>query len=196
VSCQKCDAKATNTAWSSNTGKACTDNFSCTANELCNSNFQCVGSPADVHEPNGTSGTAKYLGNTKDTTKFPKGAIQGYLFGTDKTDWYKYTVEDKVGGNVEPKVVLSQIPNGSNYDLCAYFTCDSTTKGVTCETGSSATYGGLKGCCSTKSSNSKETVKLNVNCSGWDDGGTVHVRVTRISGGNTCDKYWMDWGDD
>ena len=44
--------------------------------------------------------------------------------------------------------------------------------------------------------NSPSSAKLDLNCEGASDDGTVYVSVTHKGGPWTCDNYSLMWGDD
>ena len=148
----------------------------------------------DGYENNNSKNTAYVLGSVKDNESWPKGSFTATLYGPSDEDWYTFYDDDVWNGAIYPRVDLQNIPPGSNYKLCAYYSCDSAS--VSCETGTSSTYAGMPGCCSNNAGNASESVRLNPNCSGLDDSGDVYVRVTRVSGAWTCSSHTLKWGDD
>ena len=148
----------------------------------------------DNYENNNTKGTATNLGSVKDNETWPKASFDATLYGPSDVDWFTFYDDDIWLGAINPRIDLVSIPVGSNYKLCAYYSCSGVS--VSCKSGSSSSYGGLPGCCSDAAGNSSESVKLSPNCSGLDDSGDVYVRVTRVSGPWTCDDYTLKWGDD
>jgi len=158
-------------------------NGSCTADYI-----------VDNYENNNSKNTAYSLGSVKDKESWPKASFDATLYGPSDVDWYTYYDDDVWNGKIYPRVDLESIPVGSNYKLCAYYSCDGVS--VSCESGTSSSYGGLPGCCSDAAGNGSEKVRLNPNCSGADDSGDVYVRVTRVSGPWSCNDYTLKWGDD
>lgn len=190
--CKVCNSA--NKGWSNNDGASCSDGDSCTSGDTCSAGTCVANAIVDDYETNDTKNTATNIGSVDDNEDYPKGSFSATLYGTGDEDWYKFYDDDKWNGSIYPRADLKNIPVGSNYKLCAYFSCSGVS--VSCKTGSSSTYGGMPGCCSNKSGNASEMVRLDNNCSGSDDSGWVYVRVTRVSGPWTCNSYSLEWGDD
>jgi hypothetical protein len=86
--------------------------------------------------------------------------------------------------------------SGVNYDLCAYSKCaDGTKVTVICLAGTQVTGpNGMAGCCSGNTGSAGETVRLDPYCGTSNDGGTVYVKVSSVSG-SSCGDYTLMWGD-
>jgi hypothetical protein len=191
--CEVC-SNAKKWGWSDNDGAWCSDANACTENDTC-SGGQCVSNyKVDNYEGNNTKGQAYNLGSVNDNEDYPKGSFSATLYGPGDQDWYRFYDNDKWNGQIYPRVDLKSIPVGSNYKLCAYFSCSGVS--VSCKSGTYSTYNGLPGCCSNNGGNASEKVRLDNNCNGADDSGDVYVVVTRTSGSWTCDSYTLEWGDD
>jgi hypothetical protein len=111
-------------------------------------------------------------------------------------DWFSFHDEDTRLGFLYPQVELLGIPAGQNYDLCAYYDCDTETLGLSCPRGAPHTaMDGLQGCCSRAEMDGDELVRLSPSCRTTDESGTVYVRVYRVSGDPICADYTVRWGD-
>lgn len=178
-------------------GGTCDDGNPCTSGDICGPDGTCAGTPiVDSREPNDTRATARNLGSISDRDSWPYASFTANLYPDGDEDWYRYYVSDDVFGLIYPRVDLTNIPAGSDYDICAYFQCPSGSTSASCESGTSSTVDGLPGCCSRAAGSSNESVRLNPDCSGSDDSGTVYVRVWRHSGAPVCANYTLRWGDD
>jgi len=178
-------------------GGSCDDGDACTTGDTCRPDGTCAGTPmTDSREPNDTRAAARNLGSISDRDSYPYATFTANLYPDGDEDWYRYYISDDVFGLIYPRVGLSNIPAGSDYDLCAYFQCPSGSTSASCETGTYSTFEGLPGCCSRAAGAASESVRLNPDCSGSDDSGTVYVRVWRYSGTPTCASYTLAWGDD
>jgi len=192
-----CDPATGQCTLSVKTGSSCTDHDFCTTSDKCNASGDCVGhASSDVYEENDSSVTAHYLGTVNDNEAYPHRTFQAYLYGVGDVDWYRFHDNDTPWGAFHPRVDLSSVPSGHDYNLCAYFVCDSGDEDISCVHGSFATHGTLKGCCSTSLGNWGEIVELDVNCTGTtDESGDVYVQVYQASGAWVCIPYTLSWGD-
>ncbi|MBX3246601.1 MAG: hypothetical protein KF901_05405 [Myxococcales bacterium] len=197
ATCQVCDT-AEPTRWTERTG-ACDDGDACTEGDTCTGGH-CVGTPrVDDYEPNDTRSAARSIGSVNDNESFPKGTIIGTLFPAADVDWYRYRDNDTALGAIFPRAELVDIPEGSNYDLCAYAICTTgATPTVACRTGAPSTLEGLPGCCSRSAGNASETVRLDPSCPGTsNDSVDVFVLVEKAVGPTSCElSYRLRWGDD
>ena len=176
---------------------SCDDGDACTSGDTCGADGTCAGTPmTDSREPNDSRAAARNLGSISDGDSYPYATFTANLYPAGDEDWYRYFVSDDLFALIYPRVGLSNVPAGSDYDLCAYFQCPSGSTTASCETGTSSTFEGLPGCCSRAAGSASESVRLNPDCSGSDDSGTVFVRVWRHSGTPTCASYTLAWGDD
>lgn len=195
--CSVCDAGSDPTSWSVDVGAGCTDGDACTAADTCGGDGSCAGSPMlDGFEANDTRGAAHSLGGVSDGDSFPAGTFTASLFPDGDEDWYVFNDSDDFGGLIFPKVELSGVPAGANFDLCAYVACESSFVSLTCTQGTEDTLGGLTGCCGRLSGTAAEAVRINHDCSGTDDSADIFVRVFQVAGPATCADYTVRWGDD
>jgi len=180
----------------SSAGTSCDDGDSCTSSDVCGGGG-CAGTPrTDSAEPNNTRASATTLSSVSDGDSYPAGTTSNSLYPLGDEDWYRYHDSDDLFSSIYPRAGLTGLPAGTEYDLCAYFDCDSSGTTVTCTSGTSSTFEGLPGCCSSASGTSDENVRLNPNCSGTDDSGTVYVRVFRFAAAASCENYTLLYGDD
>ncbi len=180
---------------------ACDDGDACTVRDTC-VDGACVGSPIaeDIYEPNNSNEETYNLGEVDDNESFPKGVINGTLFPEGDEDWFVYTDNDASRfAFIYPRVELRDIPEGSDYDVCAYIVCpgDEPPDDISCRSGSVESFMWTQGCCSRNTGSANEDVYINHSCPGRDDTADVYVRVTRVSGGASCEgEYRLRWGDD
>ena len=178
---------------------ACNDNDACTSGDVC-SNGQCAGTPnKDNYEPN-NSYIGKPITNITDCANPGAQSLTATLYPSGDVDWFTFQDKDTTGCDVEPKVTLT-VPSGVDYDLCVYFECQNgETVDLSCTEGSlvSGPSAKSKGCCSTKTGSSAESVRLSPSCS-WlgtgNESGDIDVKVFKKSGSPTCSSYTMAWGD-
>ena len=124
---------------------------------------------------------------------WPAGQVGASLFGPGDEDWFQYSASVTIWGSIAPRADLTVVPGASSYELCLYMVCtDGEPAEIkSCHAGEEADGpGGLKGCCAT------DSVKLEIDCSGSSDDGTVFVHIKHLSGPWTCDPYAFQWGDD
>jgi len=181
----------------------CDDGNNCTTNDICGGGFCAGTSIVDEHETNDSRETATNTGSINDDDEYPAGTLSATLYGTGDVDWYKFHVTDTDLGDLQPRVELKNIPPSTNYNLCAYFECDDPgpDPSRTCNNGTSSTYDGLSGCCSSNSGTSYENVSFNVACDNGaipafdDNSGWIYVRVFNASSTWSCGNYSLPWGD-
>lgn len=195
--CFACDPGADATRWSVDVGGGCADGDTCTTADVCAADGTCAGTPTvDGMEANDSRSVAHSLGNISDGDSYPAGTFSASLFPDGDEDWYVFNDSDDFGGLIFPKVELSGVPAGANYDLCAYVSCESSFNSLTCTDGTESTRDGLTGCCSSLSGSASETVRINHDCSGTDDSADIFVRVFQVAGPASCSSYTVRWGDD
>lgn len=196
--CEVCDVTASESDWSMSTA-SCDDEDMCTTNDRCVAGA-CQGeAPTDAYEDNDSSADAAELEATTDSTDYPQGSLEAQLFPEDDVDFYTFVDSDTFRGLIYPKVELQGIPEGSDYDLCAFIACANGDEGAeaTCESGSAARFEGMSGCCSDSAGDSDEEVRIGPDCSGGDDSVDVLVRVRRVAGAPVCAApYTLIYGDD
>ncbi|HPB96536.1 MAG: hypothetical protein BWY17_02853 [Deltaproteobacteria bacterium ADurb.Bin207] len=196
-SCQSCKPSSSQTAWTVLTG-SCDDGDVCTVQDTCVEGV-CVGQvQQDSHEPNDDLNSCTSFNAVSDCDSYPKGSLEATLYGAGDEDWFTYTVSDNAFCLIYPRVSLT-VPTGSNFDLCAYYTCkNGGTLSLKCTHGTLSTGYGMSGCCSNNPGDAAENVRLTPTCSGggFDDSGTVYVRVFNAEPTFTCAPYTLQYGDD
>ncbi|MFK8001980.1 MAG: hypothetical protein AB8H86_20460 [Polyangiales bacterium] len=200
--CQVCQPSQASMEWTTLTAE-CDDQNSCTSGDTCETG-ECIGVPIlDDFEDNPTRGEAARLGAVADDETFPSGDdVVGTLFPEGDEDWYVYRDTDENLGRIFPRVDLTGIPEGTDYELCAFVSCtENETLGSDCPIGTEAMMDGLPGCCSNASGNLDESVRLDHDCDGGlvtsDDTVEVYVRVRQVEGDPVCDGgYTLLYGDD
>ena len=200
--CQVCSPSQAPMTWTTLTAE-CDDQNACTSGDTCETG-ECIGTPIlDAYEDNATRAAAARLEGVGDDENFPSdNVVEGTLFPAGDEDWYVYRDTDENLGLIYPRVDLMGIPEGTNYELCAFVNCtESETLGSECVVGTEATMDGLPGCCSNAASNLDESVTLDHDCRGGvlgsDDTVEVFVRVRQVEGQPVCrNGYTMLYGDD
>lgn len=181
----------------------CDDGNSCTSSDVCGGG-SCMGTPiVDAYETNNSRGSATNIGSIDDDDTYPAGTLTATLYGPGDEDWYKFHVTDTHVKTIVPTVELENIPAESGYNLCAYIGCDDPgpDPSVTCNEGTTSSWDGLPGCCSSNSGSSNEHVSFNVDCDNApflqpdDNDGWIYVRVYKASGVWSCGNYSLPWGD-
>lgn len=197
-SCQRCASSMSMSSWTVTAGAGCDDGDSCTSGDMCMADGTCAGSGGgDMYEANDTRTGGRMLGSISDGDSFPAGTLMPTLYPGGDEDWFIFHDSDDFGSSIFPRVDLSGIPAGQDYDLCAYYDCDGDPLlGMGCPSGTASSRDGLSGCCSAASGNANESVRLDPDCDPTDDSGTVYVRVFRFSGTPVCGAYTLRWGDD
>ena len=203
--CLVCDPATAQDQWTARNGMACNDDDPCTSDDTCTGGT-CSGSPTpDQFEPNNTFDSFTHLGTTDDSSDWPEDAFDASLYPLTDVDWFRFNEIDGSSTNQpSPKVSLSNIPAGVNYDLCAYYQCLDPGDGedVDCILGNTTTYNGHPGCCSQQPGTASEVIQFRPHCDNAgalfpdDDTGNVLIRISRVSGIQTCALYHIEWGDD
>ncbi|MFT5353529.1 MAG: hypothetical protein ACI9KE_000727 [Polyangiales bacterium] len=196
--CQVCVPGDAPMTWTTLTAE-CDDQDECTSGDTCETG-ECIGVPVlDAYEDNSTRGTAARLDGVDDDETFPSGSdVEGTLFPEGDEDWYVYLDTDRTLGLIFPRVDLEGIPEGTNYELCAFVSCtEAGTDGADCAVGTPTTFEGIPGCCSNAAGNLDESVRVDHECSGGDDTVDVFVRVRQVEGPPVCrGGYNLIYGDD
>jgi len=108
-------------------------------------------------------------------------------------DWYAYAVTDgSDGGNPRINVTLNNIPAGADYELVAYYACNSSNHDSTCAIGSADNLVG-NGCNGAATGSTSETVEIETECANGildsNDSGTLYIRVIPRSWSLSCGAY-------
>ncbi len=195
--CQACDASRPD-AWSAHSGP-CDDGDVCTTGDSC-ATGTCTGTPMlDTYEANDARSSAFRLPGVSDRDAFSSAdTIRPSIYPDGDVDWFVYNDSDDFGGSIFPRVELRDIPSGSNYDLCVYVDCESSFVSIDCTRGTRGTdVDGLRACCSTRSGNADEIVRIDHDCSGTDDSADLYIAVVKVEGPASCETtYGLTYGDD
>ena len=196
--CEVCQPGDQSTTWTTLTAE-CDDQNECTMGDTCETG-ECVGTlVVDEYEDNQTRGAAARLPGVDDDEDFPSdNEVAGTLFPEGDEDWFVYLDTDVNFGLIYPRVDLSSIPEGTDYELCAFVSCaEAETESVDCAIGTPASADGVDGCCSNATGNLDESVRIDHECRGGGDSVEVFVRVRQLDGPPVCQRgYTMLYGDD
>ncbi len=147
------------------------------------------GESVECRPAGSTSASAQYLGTWSDRdTDYDWVTVTGTLEqDVDPADWYKARMEDTTWGIVDPKFQLTN-PEGASYRLCVYFAREYSGTEVSCDEGTSTTFGDWPGCCT---GDTGGTVSLDMGFGGDDDNGFFYMQVQYVSGQPTaeCAEY-------
>jgi len=127
----------------------------------------------DAWEPNDSFAQATWIaGDDSDVTIYPL-----FEYSTDNDDWYSITTTDDTNVICDSfgiDVWVQSIPSGTDYDVYLYDPA-----------GYLVDY-------SEEWGNTNERIDWGPGCTSWgDDGGTYYIRVTRYSGWNCGDTYYL-----
>lgn len=150
----------------------------------------CACSP-DAEEPNDGPSGAPMIDSAPDTNTWERTYDAWNLDEADDEDWVRFSVEDTGLDNPSITVTLDQIPTGSNYDLAAYYVCDSGGENSSCGAGMPDNMLG-NGCASASSGTTSETVRIDADCDrafSSNDSGDLYIRVTSSTWGASCAPY-------
>jgi hypothetical protein len=151
--------------------------------------------PLDDQEPNDSrlaiDGMVDAIPNEDWTAEYTGFSIHA----ADDVDWLAWDVSDSGTFDSNPtiQIDLGGIPDGSNYDLAAYYVCDEGSEETTCAAGATDNMVG-HGCAASSSGTTIERVTLEVDCGrglNTNDDGTLYVRVTAPEWGGSCMPYTL-----
>ena len=145
----------------------------------------------DAEETNDSSTTAPMIDSAPDENTWERTYDMWNLDEADDEDWVRFSVEDTGLDNPSITVTLDQIPMGSNYDLAAYYVCDSGGENSSCGAGMPDNMIG-NGCASASSGTTSETVRIDADCDSAfssNDSGSLFIRVTSSTWGGSCAPY-------
>lgn len=167
---------------------------SCTGGASCNEG-RCGCAP-DASEPN-DSNTSARRGMGLNDSDDPSFTITGMnIHAAGNEDWFAYPVTDgSDGGNPRINVTLTNIPTGADYELVAYYACNSANDDSGCSIGSSDNTVG-RGCNGAATGSTPETVEIETECANGvfdsDDSGTLYIRVIPRAWSLSCGAYQLD----
>lgn len=186
----------------------CNDNDKCTqdvcVDGACKYNALpapgCGDCEADVFEPNETF-PGKSMGDIEDCDGLTD-APPATIVGANDVDWYRYSIADKVGCDVQPQVEVTGIVPGTQLKACLYYTCkngddadiDCKVSGTTKDT----SLGDMThGCCGTVIGATTLKLRIGPSCSFLglgNESGDADLKV-ESAGGTACVGYTFKWGD-
>ncbi len=152
--------------------------------------------PEDDQEPNDSKLAAETHPVLAMMTDSPDTDLTFSAFTTDAADdvdWYRFHIDDgSDGGAPVISVTLRGFPTGSDYQLSAFWTCDSGTPGEGCNAGATDTEVGYG--CTANTAGDPATVTIDSWCGHTlsGDPGVLYVRVTPMRWSNSCDAYTLD----
>lgn len=158
---------------------ACDDGLSC-VEDICSARSSC---DEDLLEPNDDEAMPTLLGEINDNDG-NGSSIFGTLDGPDDVDWYRYTGDDDITGNVDPARFVDA---NAIVRLCKFAECENglehTEFDCPPETEVATSPLGRPGCCAAQG------VALgDANCTGvLEDNMDVYMRVDQ--GGAACVDY-------
>lgn len=142
------------------------------------------GCAEDTHEPNDGNSTATVHPGTYSDSDDPDLTLADYnLDSMGDTDWIRIDVDDGFDfGNPRMTVTLDNVPVGADYDLAAYYVCDSGGDNGSCNRGTADNFLG-RGCRDETMGSGISVVEIASDCTGLgiDDHGTLYIRVTSRS---------------
>lgn len=113
----------------------------------------------------------------------------------DNEDWFRINIDDRgLAGGAPPDITvdLTGIPEGSDYDLRAYFTCNEGENDTDCDLGIADNELG-RGCASTNDGSDDERVVVDAKCGRElaGDDGVLYVRIQNVGGVAACAPYTL-----
>lgn len=160
---------------------------SCTDGAMCMAGT--CGCPPDSAEPDESAVTPHLVGMLTDAPDSSLTVDTYTLHSMTDVDWLAIHVADNCcDANPIARVTLDRIPMGANYDLAAFYVCDSGGDASTCNAGTPDSTVGV-GCSSASSGATIETVEVSSECAGIDEAGTLLIRVTAATWVRMCIAY-------
>ena len=146
----------------------------------------------DARETNDSRLTAPSIGSATDAPDTDLIFDMFNLHTMGDEDWFEISVADDFdGGNPRVRVTLRNIPSGDNYDLAAYYVCDAGGDSSSCSAGTPDNMIG-RGCASSASGATSETVEIETECSTTDEAGTLILHITGSAVSGTCANYEIE----
>jgi hypothetical protein len=150
--------------------------------------------PEDALEPNDSRlSVTTPLAAIPDVEDWDMTYSMWTLHDAGDEDWIRFHLEDSGVFDANPEIVitLDSIPPGSNYDLAAYYVCDSGNHNSSCSAGMDDNSIG-HGCASASSTTTSEYLSIAADCDNpgsTDDAGTIWIHVTSRTFGGSCAPY-------
>lgn len=162
----------------------------CGDGRMCTDMNQCA-CTVDAAEPNDMELEAFMLGDFPDS---PDTEMTFSVYSLDSdtdVDLYRVRVRDTATASPTVRVELSNIAPGSNFELGAWYRCDSGGDTTRCDAGTPATDTtlGPVGCLSEEADTTPERVQLQTFCDGDDESGNLIIEVRSTTWLNACMPY-------
>lgn len=153
---------------------------------------RCVCTPDPGEPGNDSRSSSPNLGSFADGDDPPDHEYgEGAIGREGDVDWVRYRILDTydvpIGSNPDLLVTLDRVPADSTYTLSAFYVCDSGGDSTSCAQGSADNEIG-RGCTRTGIT-SAGAVRLETECSGSDESGTLYVRVRAETWSGTCEAH-------
>jgi len=190
MSCSEAGAQC-GTAVDDGCGGRIADCGMCGDGRECDEMNQC-GCIIDDAEPNETDLEAFLLGDFPDTPDTMMTFSEFTLNNADDVDIYRVRVRDSGDAAPTIRVELRNIAPGSNFELGAFYRCDSSPDTTRCDApvGMTAMDTPLgRGCVSENPAQDPERVQLQTFCGGGDESGNLYIEVRSTTWMNACQPY-------
>ncbi|MCS6797652.1 MAG: hypothetical protein NZ898_03840 [Myxococcota bacterium] len=144
---------------------------------------------ADDVEPNDAQLAATALRELTDAPDSLASYETWNLHEATDVDWLRMRVRDEFdAGNPIVTVTLDASATGHDLDLGAWYVCDAGGDGSACTMGAGDAMLG-RGCLGETVGDVPESVRIEAECSGTNDTGTLFVRVRARTWSGRCDPY-------
>jgi hypothetical protein len=139
--------------------------------------------PLDAREPNDGRLQVARIGSLTDAPDSSAEFTAFNLHSSSDQDWFTIAVEDGFdAGNPAIRVTLDRIPSGSDYQLTAWYTCNTGSDESSCTV--------ARPCTNRASGTSPETIEITTECGGTtDEHGLLWLQVTAPTWGGSCAAY-------
>lgn len=148
---------------------------------------------SDEFEINDSPASVRSFSRTLDDSDDARASLDAALSTPGDADWFRYPIVDGVdGGNPEITVTLSDIPEGSDYAIAAYFACNDGNDESTCGHGGTDNSLG-KGCRYDSAGNADQSVTIETECADTiDEDGWLYIKVTSTHREvDACENYHL-----
>jgi hypothetical protein len=138
--------------------------------------------PEDTREPNESFLSAPMIASLGDSPDRGEMFATFNLHDDTDVDWFTVRVSDDCcDGNPHIRVDLDARATGNDYELHAYFMCDSGGDASDCTRADP--------CSGAASGTSPERIELDTECSGTDETGMLYIEIVSNSWGGSCEPY-------
>lgn len=141
--------------------------------------------PKDEREPNDSLLAVRdtQVEHIPDENDWERTYASWNLHSATDADWYRFKVTEDGWNNPGITLTLSGVPDGSEYELMAYYVCDDGADISDCTVGSPCTRR------ATRMNNALLQFDIDCDRVGWDDSGALFIRVTSVRWGGSCAPY-------